>query len=170
MKEVNNRNDVPLVSIVGKSGSGKTTFLEKLIRSFKKQGYRGGTIKHHLHDFEMDRQGKDSWRHKQAGSEISMISSPHKVGMVMDVDHDPSLGELMPYFSEMDIILSEGHKKGNIAKIEIFREGIHKEPFCMNDKTLIAFITDSDLDLGVPRFLLDDAEGLSKFLIEHFKL
>jgi molybdopterin-guanine dinucleotide biosynthesis protein B len=170
MKTDNNSPFPPLVSIVGKSGSGKTTFLEKLIRSFKNRGYRVGTIKHHLHDFEMDQEGKDSWRHKHAGAEISMISSPYKVGMVMDVDQDPSLEELIPFFSGMDIILSEGHKKGTNPKVEIFRNGVHKEPVCRDDRSLIALVTDTDLHLGVPRFSLDDVHGVAKFLVEYFKL
>ena len=170
MTEAKNKTSPPLVSIVGKSGSGKTTFLEKLIRIFKKQGYRIGTIKHHLHDFEMDRRGKDSWRHKQAGSEISMISSPHKVGMVMDADHDPSFDELIPFFSEMDLVISEGHKKENSPKIEIFREGVYEEPLCKSDSTLIGLVTDTELDLDVPNFSLEDVDGVSTFLIEYFNL
>ena len=78
----------PIVSIVGNSGSGKTTFLEKLIPEMIRRGFKVGTIKHDVHGFEMDKPGKDSWRHKRAGAHTTMISSPYQIGMVMDVDED----------------------------------------------------------------------------------
>ncbi|UCF95758.1 MAG: molybdopterin-guanine dinucleotide biosynthesis protein B, partial [Desulfobacterales bacterium] len=74
----------PIVSTVGYSGSGKTTLLEKLIAELKQRGFRVGTIKHDVHGFEMDRPGKDSWRHKQAGASVTVISSPYQIGMVKD--------------------------------------------------------------------------------------
>ncbi len=74
----------PLVSIVGNSGAGKTTLLEKLIAAVTQRGFRVGTIKHDVHGFEMDKPGKDSWRHKQAGAVTTLISSPKRIGMVMD--------------------------------------------------------------------------------------
>ena len=160
----------PLVSIVGRSGSGKTTIMERLIPELKKRGLRVGSIKHHLHGFEIDYPGKDSWRHKQAGSEISIISSPHRIGMVMDVDHDHTFEELIPYFSGMDIVLSEGYKGKNRPKVEVFREEVHDRPLCFNDEDLIALISETDLDLGVPRFTSGDIEGLADFLIKHFRL
>nr|NIR17513.1 molybdopterin-guanine dinucleotide biosynthesis protein B [Desulfobacterales bacterium]NIW15817.1 molybdopterin-guanine dinucleotide biosynthesis protein B [Candidatus Bathyarchaeota archaeon] len=109
-----------IVSIVGKSGSGKTTLLEKLIPELTGMGLKVGTIKHDVHGFEIDHPGKDSWRHKQAGSRITIISSPQRIGMVMDVDHDHTLDELASFFSGVDIILTEGYKRENKPKIEIF--------------------------------------------------
>ncbi|HUU81381.1 MAG TPA: molybdopterin-guanine dinucleotide biosynthesis protein B, partial [Acidobacteriota bacterium] len=91
MKTVKN---LPIVLFVGSSGSGKTTLLEKLIPELTRRGLRVGTIKHDVHGFEMDQPGKDSWRHKHAGALASIISSPHQIGEVMDVDHDHSLDEL----------------------------------------------------------------------------
>ena len=159
-----------IVSIVGKSGAGKTTLMEKLIPKLKSMGLRVGTIKHDVHGFELDHPGKDSWRHKQAGSATTIISSPHKIGMVMDVDHDHTLDELTLFFPEVDIILSEGYKQENKPKVEIFRKEIHNSPLCLEDGNLIALMTNANMDLGVPRFSIDDINGLADFLIRYFKL
>lgn len=160
----------PIVSVVGFSGAGKTTLLEKLIGSLVSRGCRVGTIKHDVHGFEMDKPGKDSWRHKQAGASTTLISSPRQIGMVMDVDHDHHPEELKGFFKGVDIIFTEGYKRGDCPKLEVFRKGVHETPLCRNDERLIALITDTDTDLGVPRFALDDIEGLSGFLIERFGL
>jgi molybdopterin-guanine dinucleotide biosynthesis protein B len=160
----------PLVCIVGRSGSGKTTLLEKLIGELRKRGLRVGTIKHHKHDFEMDYPGKDSWRHKQAGSVAALISSPRKIGMVMDADHDYGPEELAPFLSGVALILCEGFKRAKQPKVEVFRSEIHDKPFCIDDDNLIALVTDADEDLGVPRFATSDSAGLASFLIKHFRL
>jgi molybdopterin-guanine dinucleotide biosynthesis protein B len=162
--------ETPIISIVGFSGSGKTTLLEKLIPELTRRGIRVGTIKHHLHDFEMDRPGKDSWRHKQAGAAVTIISTPSQIGMSMDVDHDHKPQELVPFFDGVDIILTEGYKRENNAKLEIFRPEVHEEPLLQGDAHLMALISDAPVDIGVPRFLTDDVEGLADFLISRFNL
>ncbi len=160
----------PIVSIVGNSGSGKTTLIEKLIPEIIKRGLRVGTIKHDVHGFNMDKPGKDSWRHKQAGASIIIISSPSKIGMVMDVDYDHKPDELLPLFPNVDIILTEGYKFENNPKLEIFRPEITKEPLCKDDEYLLALISDSSVNLDVPIFSTDDINGVAEFLISHFKL
>jgi len=160
----------PIVSIVGFSGSGKTTLLEKLIRELSGRGCRVGTVKHDVHGFDMDRPGKDSWRHKQAGAVGVIISSPRRIGMIMDVDHDHHPDELKSFFSPVDIILTEGYKQGNKPKIEIFRAGLRDEPLCREDPHLIAIVTDANMDIGVPRFSLEGISDLADFLIRRFKL
>ena len=159
-----------LVSIVGFSGSGKTTLLEKLIHELTVRGYRVGTIKHDVHGFEMDTPGKDSWRHKQAGAVTTIISSPHQVGMIMDVDHDHDPKELKPFFLDVDIVFTEGYKQGDKPKVEIFRAGLRDEPLCKDDAHLIGLVTDTEVALGAPRFSLDDVKGLADFLINRFGL
>lgn len=167
MKE---RPEPPIVSVVGLSGAGKTTLLEKLIRVLSGRGYRVGSIKHDVHGFELDKPGKDSWRHKHAGAATTLISSRSQIGMVMDVDHDHHPDELKGFFTNVDIILTEGYKQGNKPKLEIFRNNVHEEPLCKNDEHLIALISDMRMDLGVPQFSLDDIDGLADFLISSFDL
>jgi molybdopterin-guanine dinucleotide biosynthesis adapter protein len=162
---------IPMLLIVGsKSGSGKTTIVEKLIPELKKRKLRIGTIKHHHADFEMDIPGKDSWRHKKAGAEKTVISSPNRIGIVMDVEHDHSPEELAHFLTGVDFIIVEGFKGENLPKVEIFRKGVHESPMLLQDKNLIAMVTDSDIDLAVPRFGLDDAAGLAEFIISYFKI
>jgi len=160
----------PIVSIVGFSGSGKTTLLEKLIRELTTRGYRVGTVKHDVHGFEMDKPGKDSWRHKQAGAVATIISSPRQIGMVMDVDHDLQPDELKRFFPNVDIVFTEGYKEGDKPKVEIFRAGLRDEPLCKDDNHLIALVTDRTVELGVPRFSLDDIKGLGDFLVSRFDI
>jgi molybdopterin-guanine dinucleotide biosynthesis adapter protein len=158
----------PLVSIVGRSNSGKTTLIEKLVPALVRRGVRLGSVKHDVHGFDIDHPGKDSWRHKHAGTHTTIISSPQKLAMVRDSDHDPTLDELLPFFNGLDLVLSEGYKRETKPKIEIFRPEAHPEPLCRNDGHLIALASDADMDLGVPRFRLDDIEGLADFIFKRF--
>jgi molybdopterin-guanine dinucleotide biosynthesis protein B len=160
----------PLVCIVGGSGSGKTTYLERLIPELRGLGLRVGTIKHHPGDFEMDVPGKDSWRHRQAGAVATMVSAPGRIGLILEVDHDHDPEELTPFISGVDIVIAEGYKRARVPKIEIFRPEVHHKPFCADDDYLMAIVTDADVDPAVPRFPMDDVGGLAAFLAERFGL
>ena len=159
-----------MVSIVGNSGSGKTTFIVRLIPELIRRGLKVGTLKHDVHGFEMDKPGKDSWRHKQAGASATIISSPKQIGMVKDVDHDHSPDELLPLVFGVDIILAEGYKRGSLPKLEIFRPEISSSPLCKDDENLLALISDTHIDLDVPQFSFKDMDGIVGFLIAHFNL
>jgi molybdopterin-guanine dinucleotide biosynthesis protein B len=161
----------PIVIIAGRSGSGKTTLMERLIPELKKKGLRVGSIKHHKEgDFDIDHPGKDSWRHKKAGAEKTVISSPTRIGLVMDADHDHRPDELIHFFHEMDIVLVEGHKEEALPKVEIFRPELHDSPSFLKDPNLIAVMTNSTLATGVPVLDLNDVTGLADLLIRHFYL
>jgi molybdopterin-guanine dinucleotide biosynthesis protein B len=167
---VKTTSDPPIISIVGLSGAGKTTVLEKLIPQLTRLGLKVGTIKHDVHGFEMDRPGKDSWRHKRAGAVTTVLSSPYQLGMVTDVDHDHSLEELAPLLSHVNIILTEGYMREPRAKLEVYRPEVGREPLARGDKNLIALVSSAPVELGVPCFSLDDMEGLAQFLAVRFKL
>ncbi len=159
----------PIVSIVGKSDTGKTTLLERLVPELRARGYRIGTIKHNVHGFDIDHKGKDSWRHKQAGAHTLAISSPTKVALVKDVETEETLDSLASkYFQDVDIILTEGYKKEDKPKIEVFRSQVHETPLCKGDEHLVALVSDTSLDPSVPRFELRDIKGLADFLEKRF--
>ena len=155
----------PVLCIVGFSGSGKTTLTIGLVAALRCRGLRVGTIKHDVHGFEMDQPGKDSWRHKQAGAETTIITSPFQIGMVMDVDHDHHPLEILPMMRGVDIVLVEGFKRANLPKIEVFRPENQKPPVCQEDRNLMAVVSSSPLDWDVPRFSPGDIENLCTFIL-----
>jgi molybdopterin-guanine dinucleotide biosynthesis protein B len=160
---------VPIISIVGKSDSGKTTLIEKLVPELTQRGYRIATVKHDVHGFEVDREGKDSWRHKKAGAHTVVISSPEKVALIRDVEKDLTLDEIREKLvRDVDLILSEGYKKDIQPKIEIFRKEKHKELLSTKEDNLVAIVSNQKFNVGVPCFYLDDVKGLSIFIEEEF--
>ncbi|MBM4307648.1 MAG: molybdopterin-guanine dinucleotide biosynthesis protein B [Deltaproteobacteria bacterium] len=160
---------IPIISIVGKSDSGKTTFIEKLLPELVRRGYRVATVKHDVHGFEVDREGKDSWRHKKAGAHTTIISSPQKVAVIRDVEKDLTLAELREkLIQDVDLILSEGFKKDVQPKIEIFRKEKHQELLCTKEDNLAAIVSDKEFNVGVPCFSLDDAKGVADFIEKKF--
>ncbi|MBS3907870.1 MAG: molybdopterin-guanine dinucleotide biosynthesis protein B [Syntrophaceae bacterium] len=160
---------IPIISIVGKSDSGKTTFIEKLVPELVRRSYRIATVKHDVHGFEVDREGKDSWRHKQAGAHTVIISSPTKVALIRDVEKDLRLDEIRDKLvQDVDLILSEGYKKDVQPKIEIFRTEKHKELLCTKEDNLTAIVSDKEFDVGVSCFFLDDIKGVTDFIEKRF--
>jgi molybdopterin-guanine dinucleotide biosynthesis protein B len=156
---------IPIISIVGKSDSGKTTLIEKLVPELTRRGYRIATVKHDVHGFEVDREGKDSWRHKQAGAHTVVISSAKKVALIRDVEKDLTLEEIRErLIQDVDLILSEGYKKDVQPKIEIFRKEKHKELLCTKEDNLIAIVSDKKFRVGVSCFFLDDIRGVAEFI------
>jgi molybdopterin-guanine dinucleotide biosynthesis protein B len=163
------RGGIPIVCIVGRSGAGRTTLLEKLIPEFNRRGYRVATIKHHAHPgFEIDRPGKDTWRHAQAGSEQVVLAAPDRVVAIRNVDHALTLDEIATtLIYDVDIILTEGFSQSDKPKIEVIRGARSLEPIC-DPGELSAVASDVALTLDVPRFDLDDAAGLVDFIERRF--
>ena len=159
-----------VLSIVGRSKVGKTNFLEKLVPEIKSRGYLVGTIKHDAHDhFEIDHKGKDSWRHRQAGAQGVAISSPTRFALIKAVQRELDVGTIVAtYFTEEDLVLTEGYKSGKEAKIEICRKELHSEPLCSQADRLQAVVSDFAIEAGVPRFELEDISGVATFIEERF--
>jgi molybdopterin-guanine dinucleotide biosynthesis protein B len=160
---------IPIVSIVGKSDSGKTTLIEKVVPELTRRGYRVGTIKHDVHGFEVDREGKDSWRHRKAGAHAVIISSPDHIALIRTVEGDLDLAELRDRFIEgVDIIISEGFKKDCQPKIEVFRKETHRELLCSEKDQLVAVVANRKFDVSVPCLDLDDWKGVADLIEERF--
>ena len=161
----------PVVSIVSKKGSGKTTLLEKLIPELKRRGYRVGTVKHDTHGFNIDHEGKDTYRHKACGAEAVMISSPWKLSFIKDSTEDLPLDKLVSmYMTDLDIVLTEGYMRANMPQVEVFRSGVHETPLHAKGKenTLIAVMSDIPMDLGVPNLNIDDFRTLADLIEDRF--
>jgi len=162
-----------VVSFVAKSGTGKTTLLEKVIRELKGRGYRVGVIKHDAHRFEIDHPGKDSYRLTVAGADTMLISSPEKLAMVKRHTLSPPIEELIQtYFSDVEIILTEGFKKSSLPKIEVHRKERSSTLLCRgeeHDPTLIAVASDEPLDVDVPLLDINDPMGVADFIEERLR-
>ena len=150
----------PIISVVGKSKSGKTTLLEGLIAELKRRSRKVTTMKHTHHDFEMDEVGKDSWRFSQAGSDVVTIGSPHKFAIFRQVEEDLGPEELSRFIvRDYDLILTEGFMRSNTLKIEIHRKEQGKDLLCPPEQ-LLAIVTDEPLAVDVPQFSKDEAQKI----------
>ena len=158
---------IPVVCVVGKSDTGKTTFMEKLIAELKRRGYRVGTIKHNVHGFQLDKPGKDSWRHAQAGSDVVVIASPGKLALIERLERELTLDEVAARITGVDIILAEGYKRSDKPKIEVFRWEKGNELLSTPDK-LIALVTNQPFDLEISQFDPNDAAGVASLLEARF--
>jgi len=153
-----------LVAIVGKSDSGKTTLIEKVVPELVKLGLRVGTVKHDAHSFEIDHPGKDSWRHGQAGAHAYAIASPERLAYITRLDGEMPLADIARrFFADFDLVVAEGYKRTAPHRVELFRVGAgHAEPLCGPGEA-IALVTDSGLQ-HEHTFGLDDGAGLARFL------
>jgi molybdopterin-guanine dinucleotide biosynthesis protein MobB len=159
---------VKAISFVAKSGTGKTTLLEKVIPVLKGRGYRVGALKHDAHRFDIDHPGKDSHRLTAAGADSMVISSPEKLALVRMHAEAPGIEEILAtYFSDMDIVLTEGFRMSNLPKIELHRRERSETLLCRgdaHDPSLVAVASDEPLQLDVPILDINDAVAVADFI------
>jgi molybdopterin-guanine dinucleotide biosynthesis protein MobB len=159
---------LPIVSIVGKSGSGKTVLMEKLIAEFKRRGYKVAALKHSPGGMEIDQPGKDSWRFAQAGSDAVLISSLDKLAFVKRLEHDLDIGEILPIIGdEFDLVLAEGFRKGKTPKIEVHRKELGDDLLCPPEE-LSAIVTDGSLNTDIPQLPWSDTVAVADFIEKNF--
>lgn len=153
-----------IVAIVGRSKTGKTTLIEKLILALKARGYTIGTVKNTFHTVDFDKPGSDTWRHIKAGSEATILNSAESILMVIQKKHEYRLKDILKLFGGgYDLILLEGFKESEATKILVHRK----------DKTLpistllnvVAIATDEKLDIDIPQYSRDDISSFT-YLIE----
>jgi molybdopterin molybdotransferase len=167
---------LPLVSIVGKSQSGKTLLMEQLIAEFKKRGYKVAAVKHSHGEMEIDHPGKDSWKFSQAGSDAVCISSPDKLAFIKNLDRELSIEEIMPIIGPgFDLVLAEGFKKSKIPKIEVHRKELGDDLLCSPEE-LSAIVTDASLETLIADgrkpsvFRWGDTVAIADFIEKNFVL
>ena len=157
--------EIPVLGFAAYSGTGKTTLIEKLVRSLKARGLRVAVIKHDGHDFEIDREGKDSWRYMRAGADISIISSAHKTALVGR--RTLSLEQTAALAHDVDLILVEGYKQEPLTQIGICRRAAGKG-FPADIRRYKAVVTDMPIEnTEIPHFGLDDIPELTEFIVKN---
>ncbi|NLO49475.1 MAG: molybdopterin-guanine dinucleotide biosynthesis protein B [Clostridiales bacterium] len=155
-------NNIPTYSVVAFSGTGKTTLLEKLIPELKRNGLRVGVLKHDAHDFDVDREGKDSWRLTNAGADVTAIVSAEKA-VIMENRPVP-VESVFRKIDNVDILITEGYKHGAWPKIALYRSASGK-PLALPPEECFAVMSDTPLDIGTPLFALDDIRGLAELIL-----
>lgn len=153
-----------VIAIVGHSGAGKTTLIERLLPVLNEGGMRVATIKHSHHAPGLDVAGTDSWRHKQAGAAASMLVTPSGMQLVSDAIGQPEQ-LARRYFFDMDLVLAEGFSQAACAKIEVLRAACSAVARCAVKHELIAMVSDiGGSDMQLPHFALDDIGSIAQFI------
>jgi molybdopterin-guanine dinucleotide biosynthesis protein B len=165
------KQETPILCFVGRSNSGKTTLIERVIPELVKEGYRIATIKHAGHGFDLDTEGKDSWRHKQAGAETVVVMSKASLAVFTDVQQETTLPMLRDRYinAGTDLIIAEGWKSEGYPKIVIVREHVGEVDVSFDG--LLAVVSNKQFDhppAGVPVFDPDDIPGITAVITSHF--
>lgn len=159
---------IPVIGFAAFSGTGKTTLLEKVIVRLKAQGLRLGVLKHDAHDFDIDHEGKDSWRFQRAGADITLISSATKMALVEQ--RPRTFEENIAMLHDVDLILVEGYKQETLPRIGICRRATGKGlPGDVTD--YVAVVTDDTeiaaraQEKGIAHFALDDVSDVTEHIL-----
>ncbi|MGU8584666.1 molybdopterin-guanine dinucleotide biosynthesis protein B [Clostridium perfringens] len=157
-----------IVNVVAScSNTGKTVLIEGLIKELKNRGYTVATIKHDVHGFDIDKEGKDTWRHRKAGAEAVIISSKERMALIREVQEEIPLEELIKQVEDFDFIIIEGYKKSKYRKLEVYRQGISNKIITPKEK-LIGVASDVSLSLeGIRVVDLNNYEEIANLVIEN---
>ena len=165
---------IPVLGFAAYSGTGKTTLLEKILPLLNACNIRVGVIKHAHHTFEIDHEGKDSFRLRKAGAKQILIGSSRRWALVVETDtrHNGSLDDFIRRldYNELDLILVEGFKPERIPKIELVRPALGHPLFYPEDSSIIAVATDAGLPVktSLPVFDINDAKEITGFIVHRF--
>lgn len=159
---------IPILCFVGRSNSGKTTLIERLIPELVKAGYKVATVKHAGHGFDLDTEGKDSWRHKRAGASTVMVLSKGSLAMFADVNDDIKVSELRDRFLDqsLDLIIAEGWKSEGFPKIVVVRDQLDEVPVAQDG--VLAVLSNRKIDVKVPLIDPDDIPALAALIVREF--
>jgi len=165
-------NQQKIIGFAGFSGSGKTTLLEKVIPLLSAKGLRIAVIKHAHHKFDIDKPGKDSFRHREAGAGEVIVVSGYRWALMHELanEAEPSLEELCSRLSPCDLVLVEGYKYSGIAKFEVHRSVTGHPHLYPDDEHIIALVTDTKSDIRLPQLDINVPQQVAEFILKYFSL
>ena len=158
--------------IAGYSGSGKTTLLEKLIPQFTARGLKVSVIKHAHHGFDIDRPGKDSYRHREAGATEVLLSCNDRWALMHERrdEGEISLDELISRLAPCDLVLIEGFKQEPVPKLEVYRPENGKPPLFPERNDIVALASDDEITTTLPKLPLNDVSAIADFVMNYLQL
>ncbi len=153
--------------IAGYSGSGKTTLLERLIPRLVARRLRVSLIKHAHHGFDIDRPGKDSYRHREAGCSEVLLASDERWALMHELRGaaEPTLEDFLARMSPCDLVLIEGFKRMDVPKLEVHRPSVGQPLIYPGDKTIVAVASDAKLEAPIPVLELQDTDGIVELIL-----
>lgn len=154
-----------ILSITSYSGVGKTTLIEFIVKELSKRGYKVGTIKHTCHDFDIDKEGKDTYKHREAGASKVSVISKNRFSYIEEVNQEKNLKDVITLYKNMDLIIIEGYKTYRFKKLEITRKNKYID-LISNINDLIGIVSDITYDLDIMQFKLDDYNKIADYLEE----
>ena len=156
----------------GYSGSGKTTLVEKLVPLIVARGMTVSIIKHAHHDFDIDRPGKDSYRHRQAGASEILISSSRRWAQMHELrgEAELSLEQLIERISPCDLLFIEGFKREQIPKLEVYRKVLGEPLLFPEDKNIVAVATDTPIESQIPVLSLNQPSAVADFILYYLRI
>jgi molybdopterin-guanine dinucleotide biosynthesis protein B len=156
-----------VIGLAGWSGAGKTTLITRVIPVLVRRGLKVATVKHAHHAFDIDRPGKDSWQHREAGASEVVVASSRRWAVVHELrdEAEPSLAELLAKLSPVDLVIIEGFKRHAHPKLEVYRATVGKPLIYPQDDCVVAIASDAPLPQAqLPVLMLDDIEGIANVL------
>lgn len=162
-----------LFCISGYKNVGKTTLTERLVHEITSRGLVVSTIKHAHHRVDIDQDGRDSYRHREAGArEVALVSGARWALMhELRGEPEPPLSDILSRLSPCDLVLVEGYKQDSHPKIEVRRSGVDRPPLADGDESVVAIACDHDIPgTQLPVFHLDDITEMADFVLDHVGL
>jgi molybdopterin-guanine dinucleotide biosynthesis protein B len=160
-----------ILGLAGWSGAGKTTLIVKLVPELVGHGIKVSTIKHAHHAFDVDKPGKDSYRHREAGATEVLVASAHRWALMHELrdEEEPSAADLMRHMTPVDLLLIEGFKREPHDKLEIFRRELGKPLLSAEDPSFVAILSDGPVpEIALPVIDLNDIGAIAGFIIDRY--
>lgn len=159
-----------IIGVAGFKNAGKTTLVEKLVTELTRRGYRVSTVKHAHHSFDIDHEGRDSFRHRKAGASEVAVVSRHRWAIIHESrdDAEPTLQDILSKLEPCDLVIVEGYKRDTHDKIEVRNLALAHPELAGDDPTIVAIAANGTLDdAPVPLFDRDDVSALASFIERH---
>jgi molybdopterin-guanine dinucleotide biosynthesis protein B len=164
---------IKVIGVAGFKNAGKTTLVEKLVSELARRGYRISTVKHAHHSFDIDHEGRDSFRHRKAGASEVAVVSRHRWAIIGELrdEREPTLAEMLSKLAPCDLVIVEGYKRDEHAKIEVRNLSLAHPELAGHDPSIVAIATNGPIaDAPVPVFDRDDVYALAGFIEAHMGL